>query len=508
MNAMRTLHQILLQPTDVLFFRDGRPMTGSLAGHTAAWPLPDVTNHALHAALHRAGLSGVHTHRRGRSGRYTDQRDRKFGCLLTAGPFPVAAAADPGCPLPEPCWFFPRPRDTLEPGSVALCLHPVPGDWRQTSSLPKPLRYAVANSRPPAKESGAEPWISQRAFERYLRDPAGQPESSNQSDPPEFLKDDDLADLEQTIGIRIDPESLTTGQGDAEGQIYSAYYLRLRDRFRLGLFAEAMDKVDGDPARRCDLIRLLFNDEPRSILVGGQQRLCTAQRADAPEPLPLPQGLRNESEFKQLPNGTYAVKWVLLTPAIWPEIRSGETRDAARPRIQAHPGGWLPNWVHPETGDVLLKAGDTDRKPGETRVAWRARVRALPPVKARLVAAIVPKPLAVTGWSLGWPEDAVEGTETPDGNAGTGGAKSTHLAVPAGAVYYFEADSPGDAARLAAALNWHGSTPGHVIVNRRSTLLGEKGYGLGVCGTWQFYDGSDPSAGSVSTDRSKETQTH
>jgi hypothetical protein len=88
------------------------------------------------------------------------------------------------------------------------------------------------------------------------------------------------------------------------------------------------------------------------------------------------------------------------------------------------------------------------------------------------------------------------------------GPRPTLLAVPAGAVYYFEADSPADAARLAAALNWHGSTPGHVIVNRRSTLLGEKGYGLGVCGTWQFYDGSDPSAGSVSTDRSKETQTH
>jgi len=35
---------ILLEPTDVLFFRDGRPMAGSLAGHGAAWPLPNVVN--------------------------------------------------------------------------------------------------------------------------------------------------------------------------------------------------------------------------------------------------------------------------------------------------------------------------------------------------------------------------------------------------------------------------------------------------------------------------------
>jgi hypothetical protein len=30
---------------------------------------------------------------------------------------------------------------------------------------------------------------------------------------------------------------------------------------------------------------------------------------------------------------------------------------------------------------------------------------------------------------------------------------------------------------------WHGATNGTEIKNRRSTLLGEMGYGLGVCGT-------------------------
>ncbi|MCX7721937.1 MAG: hypothetical protein N2379_02610, partial [Verrucomicrobiae bacterium] len=52
-----------------------------------------------------------------------------------------------------------------------------------------------------------------------------------------------------------------------------------------------------------------------------------------------------------------------------------------------------------------------------------------------------------------------------------------------------------DAAKLASALNLHGSEKSEIrnpqseiIVNRRSTLLGEKGYGLGVCSTWDFYE--------------------
>ncbi len=72
---------------------------------------------------------------------------------------------------------------------------------------------------------------------------------------------------------------------------------------------------------------------------------------------------------------------------------------------------------------------------------------------------------------------------------GAGGAKFTRLAVPAGAAYYFEADSETDATNLASALNWHGVTPGTTIRNRRSMLVGEKGFRLGVCGTWGFHPG-------------------
>ncbi len=461
---MSYLNQILLQPTDLLFFRDGRPMGGSLAGHTAAWPLPDVTNHALHAALHRADLKGVHEHRRGKSGDYGDQRDRKFGSLLTAGPFPVNATGQ---------WFFPRPKDVLlgsttsdqgSPTPVQPSQVPVrnlsttdPNSFWVESSLPKPLTYAVANTKAPNKSAVGAPWISARAFQAYLRAEA-LPSGDH------FLEDTQLADQEHQIGIGIDPD---TQSQDGE-RFYSAHYLRLRDGYRLGVFAEAKDKDYQHPEHGNDLIKALLHGHPHQIVVGGQQRLCSARRAVLQGPLPIPTGLSSPGQFQQLSTGKFAVKWILLTPAIWPEMKGEE--------LVPHPGGWLPNWICPESGNVLLKSGDTTRQHGESRIAWRERVRQLNPLSARLVAALVSKPLPVTGWALP--------TEL---EPGTGGAKSTHLAAPAGAVYYFEADSAADAALLATALNWHGPTPGTEIRNRRSTLLGEKGYGLGLCGTWNFF---------------------
>ena len=476
---------IYLQPTDVLFFRDGRPMTGSLAGHTAAWPLPDVTNHALHAALHRASLVGVHGHDHidGEGKRQGDD-NRKFGCLQTAGPFPVRKDET------GPTWFFPRPVDALTEASVEVTLCPVrslPGieaPW-VTSSLPPPLQYAVGNSQPPAKEPAGEPWISREAFETYLGpDPAKlAPETSTHH----FLRDEEIADQEANLGIAIDPETQTTGHGSAKGKIYSAHYLRLREGFRLGLLADARDKIDGDSNRRRDLIEALLTDEPTQIVVGGQQRVCTAHREDAsPTGLPLPRGLC--SGFTQLPNDKFAVKWVLISPAIWPEI---PPRKKDQSEQVPHPGGWLPNWVFlrsdPETGQpvgddqngrVLLTSGHGFRKAQRTKSPQGGKI------EAGLVAAMVPKPIVVTGWAL--PNEA---SDHPDG-----GAKSTHLAVPAGAVYYFEADSKADAEKLANALNWHGAVSGDAskgfgtIKNRRSTLMGEKGFGLGVCGTWEFYN--------------------
>lgn len=453
------MNTILLQPTDVLFFRDGRPMEGSLAGHGAAWPLPSVTNAAFHAALHRADLTGVHEHRRGLGGSYGEhaKRDRKFGSLVTAGPFPVSETGS---------WMFPRPAD-LQDESLTPALLPVFATNTQLGSLRAPAKYAVGNMLRPTKDSLAKAWLSAEAFQRYLNGGDSKLKTG------EAWADSDIFDTESAIGIEIDDETGTTGTGEAAGKIYSAHYLRLRDQWRMGVLGSAWDKVNGNGSQKRNLLDVLFSSD-RHIVVGGQQRTCTVSSSADKQPK-LPRGL--QSGFSEQ-GGKILMKWVLLSPSVWPEIgaKSKDGRD-----MTPHPGGWLPNWVHPHSGAVLLRhrsgvkrdySGSKARRVAETDEE----------IRASLVAALVAKPIVVTGWAL---PDAGADSEAER----SGGACSTHLAVPAGAVYYFEADSKKDAENLAAALNWHGTdaTP-TAIKNRRSTLMGEKGFGLGVCGTWDFFE--------------------
>ncbi len=455
----KPLDIILLEPIDVLFFRDGRPMTGALTGHGAAWPLPNVISAAFHAALHRAELDDVHLH-------YTDscgndpnckddkKRNQRFGSLFTMGPFPCN----------DTRWYFPRPKDADEKGIAAVTFCPLKIE-NHNSSLPQPLKYPVANTKPPSKEESGEPWISKEAYQAYLD---LNPSSGH------YLRDNEIFDTEQQIGITIDPDTQTTGSGEAEGKIYSAHYLRLREGWRLGAFASCYDKGNngnrGDALNNNLIERLI--DQDHRMVVGGQQRICTAERRALDEinnNLPLPVG---NNDFKAK-NGKCLVKWVLLTPAVWPLLLKDSKQSATEDNIKHH-GGWLPSWINPGDGKVELLTG-----PGKNK-AERLKLEQGQEIQAHLVAAIVPKPLVVTGWALG--------------NEQTGeqeGAKPTQLAVSAGAVYYFETDDETEARKLADALNWHGKIedgqPVTEVKNRRSTLYGEKGFGIGVCGTWQFY---------------------
>ena len=488
------MHPLLLAPSDVLFFRDGRPMAGSLAGHSAAWPLPSVTNAALHAALWRAGFAAqAHAHRPARSGAFAsndrESHGERFGSLVTAGPFPVCTAGA------AHTWFFPRPLDAIDENAVpALALAPVqttPGAVSSIDSLG--LSFAAASTRPPSKNVPAA-WWSEGAWNTYLGttqrpDGRGAPLNARVF----FKGDSDFADTEAQIGIQIDAATGTTGHGDAAGKIYTAHYLRLRDGWRLGLFAKAHDKAFQHEVHGNDLIATLLAGGSEHIVVGGQQRVCSASFAPREEVasggrLPLPFGQRDGFATAMIESAArFLVKWVLLSPAVWPEIAAGTS--ARGTSVRHHPGGWLPNWIEPGTLRVLLRSVSGEVRHERRQLNYNGRgygsEEKAAAINARLVAAVVPKPIVVTGWSLGAPEAPQAGT------ASAPGAKPTHLAVPAGAVYYFAADTADDAKALASSLNWHGDTAGTVISRRRSTLLGEKGFGLGVCGTWQFLGDRD-----------------
>ena len=94
------------------------------------------------------------------------------------------------------------------------------------------------------------------------------------------------------------------------------------------------------------------------------------------------------------------------------------------------------------------------RRPGESRAAYRARMKleCRPFETARLIAACIGKAVAFSGYDSQVRE------------------KPTELAVPAGSAYVFECETVEEAGKLVAALNL-----------KPLSDLGEKGFGLGVC---------------------------
>jgi CRISPR-associated protein Cmr3 len=420
--------ELLLEPQDVLFFKDGRPMFGSSPGRGASLPMQHVLNGALHAAFHRAfpeegSLPGEKIH----SGRKVEGGFR-FGNLSSLGPFLSEETTGD--------WFFPRPLD-LSPETGSISHQPMGGD-SMASSLSSPLVHPVVSLLPPSKEALKES-ISRKAFEKYL--------SGEAVDCDSFRSHDDFFIPENTVGIGLNAETNSV----EKGMLYTAEHLRLKDGIRLGAYAEL-------PLGDEDALSSLFAEDGR-ILVGGESRLCRVERRDVGnEGLKLP--VSGSIVGKR-------VKFVLLTPAIFPATSGKVT----------HSGGWLPNWINPADGSFLLLDGPGSDKVKRLRFK-NPELREGRPIGAKLVAALLGKPEIITGWAA---ED-VRG----------GGAKSTLMAVPAGSVYYFEADDETEAAKLAACLDWRGGeeNPSKVL-NRRSGLMGEKGYGIGVCASWNYFPNTE-----------------
>lgn len=421
---------LLLRPHDILFFRDARPMAGASAGHGDRFPFPHVLNSALHAACHRAfptdAPAGYAHARAGAAGERSSERTERFGSLRSVGPFPVAG---------DGRWFFPKPGDLLDPqaGPALLPFHApeFPGD----SSLPE--RLQPLGSRVQAGKGSFPSWMDRAAFTAYLNGEAI--ESSG------LAHNDSFFVTEESLGIGMNPDTGTT----TDGQIYSRRQLRFREGCTLGVLTETGNQHEKEQ----DLLEQLF-PEDGWIRVGGEGRVCQVTKASTRPADLLPTGPAIQGN---------RLKWVLLSPAIFPQLAPSD-------KNRAHPGGWLPTWVDADTMEVRLRDG-----PGPNK-ARRLGVEPGSPVSAKLVAARVERYVPVAGW-----------TNPADGGTGDGkeGARSTLLAVPAGSVYYFETPNEQEAQRLANALNWHGRPDAGNILNRRSTLLGEKGYGIGICAPYE-----------------------
>lgn len=428
------MNELVFQPHESLFFRDSRPMGGANAGHGARFPEPHVLNGALHAACHRAfgdddSVSYAHGFRN-RERERAEAASERFGSLRSVGPFPVAANGQ---------WYMPAPADFLsatdaEPSLRVLNKLPYSGH----SSLPDGLQPIAATR--PAEKTTAPGWLAVGAFSDYL---LGRPLAEGA-----LTHNSNFFVAEHAVGIGIDS---ATGS-NSHGKIYTRSAMRFKEGCSLGAYVESGNQHGAEN----DLIERMF-PAPGLIRIGGEGRTCSVKRSTTESLNHLPQGAAIEG---------CRVKWVLLSPCIFPALGPTERH----PETAEHPGGWLPTWVQPQSLEVKLLDG-----PGRNK-AQRLKVKAGAPIEARLVAALVRSRQTISGWAQSAGSAVEERGQ---------GARSTLLAVPAGSIYYFEASNPVQAQKLAAALNWHGEQNNRQLCNRRSTLLGEKGFGIGVCGPWK-----------------------
>ena len=236
---------------------------------------------------------------------------------------------------------------------------------------------------------------------------------------PERLAKCELFSAEHRVGIEIDDDTGAT----VEGKLYTAEHLRLAPEVGLWCEAALSDRASAEN-HGLGLDALAQT----ALTLGGEGRMVHC--APSIRKLDIPK-----------PSASRLVKWVTVSHSVFM-------------------GGWRPNWVDEKTGRVMLK-GSAARKSDEDRRAWRMRVRGGGSIAASLVAACIAKPIHFSGWDLG-----------------EQGPKPTLVAVPAGSVYYFQADTDEDGRALVDAL--HGKT--------RSDYFGEKGMGLGYCGVWEPVD--------------------
>ena len=384
-----------LSPRDVLFFRDARPMDVD----------KDRTDDVFNVG----------------HGAYWPRPDQLFSAVIHE------LIRDPN--VSEKNWYgsvsdlrvtgpFP-----MKDGKLYL---PMPLDWdmklidfdasQGVTDIPAPLTAGFAD-RVVEKKSYPR-WITTDDYVRYLKGTVGAGKGPKEPDEPEDL-DGKLYAAEPRVGTTLDASTGASKRVDGryESGQYEAEYLRLGEGVKMLCEVETVkvDELSG-----------------RDVRFGGQGGMVRFE----------PSGKGLEAELKSLSKGnpTKYVRWTLLTPALFMK-------------------GWYPNWLEEQadgkrTGKVMLPTERVQRRPGESRAAYRARMKeeCKPFETATLIAACIGKPLAFSGY------DSLDKE------------KPTELAVPAGSSYVFKCETEDEAKKLVEVLNL-----------KPLSDLGEKGLGLGIC---------------------------
>jgi CRISPR type III-B/RAMP module-associated protein Cmr3 len=471
------MNPLIVEPTDVLFFRDAVPMSaGQGKGAGCRLPFPSTLHEAFRSTLLR--LTGEHPdgaqvegrpRAAERSGNWhaaghdlqTFIATRAFRSLRTVGPLPFIRPDGPPIvwqerhcgretgvqvhytglllPVPADAAFETREKAEAGPDGVECRWPDRPALrrlelWRdpdvpsqQTVRSPsdyRPLCLPLATT-PPDKHGPLAGWWSVSQYRAYL-DPAGSPRAREDNTHEFFrpLPTTDLWQAEHRVGVQIDPASFAA----ADSQLYAGSYLRPDRLTHFLAWAEIADPAkasNGEAAARQRERQHL--DALDWLMLGGEFRIARLRhRTDSGGDIPDPLGdLRNPPA--PLPgDGPCLLKWVLITPAIF-----------------AH--GSLPGWC-----------ADTAKARSHSPLPV-GRVCLDLPGRAHLVSWCVGKPRTVSGWDL-------------LANDGRGAAKPTLLAVPEGGVYWFLCENRPTAAALARKLHWQ----------PRADYYGEKGCGYGL----------------------------
>lgn len=329
----------LIEPTDVLFFRDGVPMSaGQGHGSGCRLPFPSTLHEALRASLLKhTGREVTSASTRGRDHRMIATKD--FQSLATVGPLPWHEKRGLLLPVPMDVALG-RDFTGAPPKLRRLALLP------HSASGPACLPVSVT---PPDKHSQLHGWWTIDQFSRYLVGDEGDAAAC------EPLPTERLWQPEHRIGLAIDPERSVA----ADGQLFAGTYLRMDKSTRFCFEARLPGTKTSVAAESAALESLDW------LLIGGDRRLARLRRESSD---PFAQ-LRAVPESPTSTAGPVLLKWILVTPAIFAN-------------------GSMPGWC---------KDTRKDRSGGrlpDGRVCFDL------PGKAALVSSCLGRPQTVTGWDM------------------------------------------------------------------------------------------------------------